>query len=105
MITYANMLQAVASHCLNDPDRSIHLTDAQIRSIRMADKEFQEWARRCRLTATRADYNGHPGYYVQAKPSNPLFDCVQIKEINLITSQIKTEKVEENPGSTPHPAQ
>lgn len=70
MILPANMLQAVAAHCLGEPTRSIHLTDAQIRSVRMSDLEFQAWAFRCRLTTTRADYNGYPGYYVQAAASS-----------------------------------
>lgn len=70
MILPANMLQAVAAHCLGEPTRSIHLTDAQIRTAGATTEHLHDWARTNGLTLTRADRAGWPGYDVQAAASS-----------------------------------
>lgn len=68
MITYDNMLDAVAAHCLAYPGRRLHLTNAQLHIGKIDAERLAEWAGSNGLTIEEAVSRGMEGWNIVKEP-------------------------------------
>lgn len=64
MITYDNMLDAVAAHCLAYPGTRLHLTNAQLRAGKIDAERLATWADSNGLTIEEAVSRGMEGWNI-----------------------------------------
>lgn len=64
MITYDNMLDAVAAHCLDYPGTRLHLTNAQLNTGKIDGLKFTQWAAANGLTIEMGESRGFAGWFV-----------------------------------------
>ena len=68
MITYDNMLDAVAAHCLAYPGQRLHLTNAQLNTGKIDGLKFTQWAAANGLTIEMGESRGFAGWFVVKNP-------------------------------------